>query len=259
MDELCCSLELSIKSMLKYNTSENPDNSLIKWINLYGAPEGYSGATCNKMNEDPAEASAWKGRILVEIFVKECKYPIMKIKPIKDDADFERVQTMMAPRNYQMFWEIGQAVSLPFTDKFRIKVSIGKREWLSESPIQTGDCYCRWDHRHAESFEDSYQGLKRFPTVYIYLMWGDLPICYKRESIFEFIDPTMPMKWYEFDIDHAVGRAGSNSHQAGIFSMRLYLRSATDEGEIDPSSIPSYNLPIGQKKMKVWRMRAAIY
>ena len=212
MDELCCSLELSIKSMLKYNTSDDPNNSLIKWINLYGAPEGYSGATCNKMNEDPSEASAWKGRILVEIFVKECKYPIMKIKPIKDDADFERVQTMMAPRNYQMFWEIGQAVSLPFTDKFHIKVSIGKREWLSESPIQTGDCYNRWDHRHAESFEDSYQGLKRFPTVYVYLMWGDLPICFKRESIFEFTDPTMPMKWYEFDIDHAVGRAGSNSH-----------------------------------------------
>jgi hypothetical protein len=42
--------------------------------------------------------------------------------------------------------------------------------------------------------------------------------------------------------------------------MRLYIRSITDEGgEMDASAIPAFNLPIGQKKMKVWRMRAAIY
>jgi hypothetical protein len=43
-------------------------------------------------------------------------------------------------------------------------------------------------------------------------MWGDYPICFKRESIFDFTDPNMPMKWYEFDIDHAVGKAGSKNH-----------------------------------------------
>lgn len=80
---------------------------MIKWINLYGGPVGYMGSTTEKMNKNPDLASTWKGRILVEYFVKDIKYPVMKIKPIKDDADFQRVQAEMAPRQYQLFWELG--------------------------------------------------------------------------------------------------------------------------------------------------------
>jgi len=61
IDELCCSVHLSFKSMLKYSIEE-PHT---KWINLYGAPMGFSGSTCDRMNADPSVASEWKGRILV--------------------------------------------------------------------------------------------------------------------------------------------------------------------------------------------------
>jgi len=49
----------SIKSILE---CEQPT---FNWINIYGAPVGYSGENTNKMNNNPEYASTWKGRVLV--------------------------------------------------------------------------------------------------------------------------------------------------------------------------------------------------
>ncbi len=40
-------------------------NGQFFWKNCYGAPLGYSGDTCKKMNKVPDAASTWKGRILM--------------------------------------------------------------------------------------------------------------------------------------------------------------------------------------------------
>jgi Ca2+-dependent lipid-binding protein len=49
IDELACSVLFSLKSLLKYDITKNPDNTgLIKWVNLYGCHRGYSGSNCDR-------------------------------------------------------------------------------------------------------------------------------------------------------------------------------------------------------------------
>lgn len=58
-DELVGSMKFSIKDIISCKVPT------FNWINLYGAPPGYSGGNCDKMNNHPEHASCWKGRILV--------------------------------------------------------------------------------------------------------------------------------------------------------------------------------------------------
>lgn len=87
--ELAATTELSIKSMLKYDQS-NPNlkvKSQCKWINLYGAPTGRSGSNTHLMNTNPEEASNWKGRICIEYWCVDHKYPEFKVQPVPADFD----------------------------------------------------------------------------------------------------------------------------------------------------------------------------
>jgi len=38
---------------------------MTKWVNFYGSHPGYSGKNSKRMNENPSDASAWKGRMMV--------------------------------------------------------------------------------------------------------------------------------------------------------------------------------------------------
>ena len=81
VDEICASVHLSIKSMLKHDISNN-QQPVQKWINLYGAPMGFSGDHVKKMNNDPKTATCYKGRIFVEYYCEDVKYPVFKIRDI---------------------------------------------------------------------------------------------------------------------------------------------------------------------------------
>ena len=83
-DELVCSVHISMKSILKCDISKPMGTSMKKWINLYGGPTGYSGPNFDRMNHNPKQATSWKGRIFVEYFCEDVKYPVFKIQEIKD-------------------------------------------------------------------------------------------------------------------------------------------------------------------------------
>jgi hypothetical protein len=90
-DELCCSLTIPVKTILKH---EGPAASMVKWINLYGAPEGYGGnlyPEAAKMNQDPTVATNWRGRILVEYFCEDVRHPLCKRTDITDKEVVNRV------------------------------------------------------------------------------------------------------------------------------------------------------------------------
>jgi hypothetical protein len=72
-NDLVGSMKFSIKEILACN------GPTFNWINLYGAPNDYSGANADKMNNHPEYASAWKGRILVQYYAEETKNPLMKV------------------------------------------------------------------------------------------------------------------------------------------------------------------------------------
>jgi hypothetical protein len=61
MDELACTVQFSLKSLIK-NTE---DHKLTKWVNFYGSHQGYSGKNASRMNENPSDAACWKGRMMI--------------------------------------------------------------------------------------------------------------------------------------------------------------------------------------------------
>ena len=152
MDSQVCSLSLSVKSIMKYTREE----SMVKWINLYGAPLDYMGSNVDKMNKNPEDASLWKGRILVEYFSEDVKYPVRKKRNVEDTAIIDKVMAFMAPREYQILLELGRGICLPSSEKYELKMCIGKREWASDSPKHAANNYCRWNKRHEETLMDSY-------------------------------------------------------------------------------------------------------
>jgi len=76
------------------------------------------------MNRDPLTASTWKGRLLIEYFTEDCKYPIYSIDNI-EEQHVKRIEEEVKPRRYQMFCEIGSGLALPETKEYKIKVKIG--------------------------------------------------------------------------------------------------------------------------------------
>lgn len=87
---------------------------------------------------------------------------------------------------------------------------IGPHEWVSGKPVQKGENFCRWDTKVERVFQESYPDLKRFPICYVYLMDGDYPVCFFRESLWAddgatFMDPAAPLRWWPFEPDRAVG------------------------------------------------------
>ena len=53
---------------------------------MYGAPLGKSGSAADNMNANPELGTAWKGRILFQIFAIKTDKPVFKIEPIPEEA-----------------------------------------------------------------------------------------------------------------------------------------------------------------------------
>lgn len=69
--------------------------------------------------------------------------------------------------------------------------------------------------------------------MFVYLMIKDKPACYFRRPISDFRDPNPKWRWFEFTADKAVGVV-DEQWKAGFFAIRLYVRSVTEEGPIEP-------------------------
>ena len=46
---------------------------------MYGSRTGSANDAASDMNKDSQIASSWKGRILVEYFIEDSKYPLSKV------------------------------------------------------------------------------------------------------------------------------------------------------------------------------------
>lgn len=86
-DELCCSLDIPIEEILSYEKKEGEETkAMLKWINLYGGPNDHSNATQQWMNKNPDKGSEWKGRIMVEYYAEDAKYPKARMVNLKEDV-----------------------------------------------------------------------------------------------------------------------------------------------------------------------------
>jgi hypothetical protein len=84
---------------------------------------------------------------------------------------------------YFIIGEYGRGLCLPDKKPYKLKISIGKRFWVSEAPKQQKNDYCRWDSRFKDEFVENYEKFSRFPFVFIYLLDGDKEVCYFKTTI----------------------------------------------------------------------------
>jgi hypothetical protein len=68
-DDVVGSFKFDIKNII------GRKNGKFFWKNIYGAPADYSNAAADLMNEKPDRASAWKGRILMQVVAEKTEKP----------------------------------------------------------------------------------------------------------------------------------------------------------------------------------------
>ena len=61
---------------MRYGSEEKTN---MKWVNLYGGPNGKSGVVFLHMKANTQDACGWKGRILVAYYCHDTKIAISKI------------------------------------------------------------------------------------------------------------------------------------------------------------------------------------
>ena len=121
-DDLIASYRFKVERALRFDTTdteavqnedsgseqitESKDNKdkdnvhlhMIEWINLYGGPVGYSNAVYNYMNENSDAASHWAGRVLVEYWSHDNKFPRLKKIKLNEKDCRENIEQVMKPR-----------------------------------------------------------------------------------------------------------------------------------------------------------------
>lgn len=191
-DEKVGSIVLSIKELVR-NCSKEGGSA--RWVNIYGAPKGLvEGPHMKKMNNNPEQASTWKGRILLHIEVFDSK------SPQKGQVDLNKLdQTgilakckqdgVYEEREYQIQVEFGSGICLPKSSDYRARLSIGNFFIDSDKPKGKIKGTCNnWFHRSKANmvFKSPCQSLEELDRVYVYLLKEDKAICYWRGKVSDF-------------------------------------------------------------------------
>jgi len=93
--------------------------------------------------------------------------------------------------------------------------------------------------------------------VYVYLMQGDKPICYYSTDIAKFMDPNPKYKWVQLIPDLSIGKV-TESHKAGLLSIKLAIHDKTKDGPINFESFDAWKKP-PPKRMNVFKCRAYVF
>lgn len=253
-DELCATVQLPLQSITKYG----PNSPNTKWLNLYGGPNGESGTLFDKMNEDPNIASQWKGRVLVQFFCEDVKYPVLKMKNIEDDLAKQVIREALKEEEYMLVCEFGQGICLPKSEDYQLKIVIGKHVIESGSPHRpaNSEYYCNWDKRKSLRFKESFGKVERFPSVFVYLMEGSNAVCFYKDSLSNYLDPLAPLKWIELQPELALGKV-KKIHKSGVISLRLLLHEMKN-GPLDLNKLPQWKQS-QQSRYKPHRLRVSVY
>lgn len=98
------------------------------------------------MNENPELASNWKGRVLMSIECYETEKPVAKVMFLEDDM-IMKAKEYTLDRKYQIIAEVGQAVALPYNDKFSVKILCGGEVFETSKARVAKKDYNRFNER----------------------------------------------------------------------------------------------------------------
>ena len=136
----------------------------------------------------------WKGRVLVQIEVRETDNPIAKVQDINEEI-VRKATPHLAQKEYELIAEIGQAICLPDEKKYTVKLIVGGHELQTELPktSQKGN-YNQFNERFEmtqqigkSSLQLPYQSIEKMGDMFLILMdENNNPVSYYKERISNF-------------------------------------------------------------------------
>lgn len=216
-DEVVGSFELNAKDII------GKKNGIFFWKNIYGAPVGFSNDAAKNMNDNPAMASFWKGRILIQVEAVKTEKPLLMVEDI-DPELIEKARPHLLDKKYQIMVQINSAVSLPqpMTD-YEVVVRVGEHEIRTGNPPFKKERYNRFNFRTTApggkdsnpekdkqvTFNAPYLNIDDIGTVFVYLrgktlLQGEQNICYYRLHATQCMEKDPEISWVEFLPDPAV-------------------------------------------------------
>ena len=157
-------------------------------INIYGTLRASDDSKAGiRMNQNPEICSRWKGRIYLKINMKDCEYPLAGVQKNKD-YDFINTLRKGIPRKYlwSLYTKLYSAYFLPSEkDSYSIKLSVQEKNH-SFPEQKASQRNIDWNKCHIFTFESFTKNLEELPDLIIYLMKGDLEVCYQRIKLSAF-------------------------------------------------------------------------
>jgi hypothetical protein len=102
--------------------------------------------------------------------------------------------------------EIGSAICLPDTKKYKIQVTINDFTLTTDAPVESKQNYCRWSKRFdTQAINTVYTTVEDLEKIFIYLMDGDKPICYWKGQCSDFLNPDPSYIWLPLACDLSIG------------------------------------------------------
>lgn len=201
-DEIVGSMNFSLKQLIE-SSSPAGEDGVLQWFNIYGSPLGCSGENTDRMNEYPEIASTWKGRILIQTICFDTKNPEMKVQAIEPELKNKLMKSgVFDQHEYECMIEFITGISLPGSKKYKLRLQINDFTIDSAAAIEQKGNYNRWSTRTAAtSFKGPYKNIDELGRVYIYLMDGDVPICFWQGLASEFLNPNAEQRWLPLQAD----------------------------------------------------------
>lgn len=209
------------------------------------------------MNNDPEYASEWKGRVLLQILGENTDKPMAKTCEIDQDI-IDAAQEAAKNKRYAIICQVGQAVALPSTKNYKIKVTVGGWTYTFDPVAQKAKTnYKRYDRMPQATIEAPYVDRSNFDKVILHLMDGDDPVCFFMDDIENYLDPDPKMQWHSFLPDMCV-RKVKQPDQVGQFSFKLSLHDIERDGDIEFKTYAAWKKKVPKRSNPV-KIRAYIY
>lgn len=94
-----------------------------------------------------------------------------------------------------------------YSDKYHIKIKIGEYELETANPKEHKNGYNRWSERFNQTImRTHYTSLGEMQNVFVFLMYGKIPLCYWKGKVSDFTDPNPKYQWVALKADNAIGK-----------------------------------------------------
>ena len=81
-------------------------------------------------------------------------------------------------------------ICLPGYENYTVRIRIGDFVMNSKAPAESKPGYNRWSERiGSTTFKSVYSNPEMMDRVYVYLMYGEVPYCWWKGKVTEFLEP----------------------------------------------------------------------